>query len=191
MRKAILNIGHGNTINKNGVRVYDPGAVGNGFEEYKYNYDLVNKYVAPYLKEMEVDHEVIIQSERFSKLPAEINRISDKNDIIVSFHLNSVDYNEGNGVEVFYYPTSQKGKELAKIMLDANLKITKLKNRGRKPNVLGARGHALFQKTKAPAVLIESGFITNDRDIATLNAVQEELGRSYAKAIAEYVRREG
>ena len=124
-------------------------------------------------------------------MPAEINTISEKNDNRVSFHLNSVDYNEGNGVEVFYYPTSQKGKELAKIMLDANLKITKLKNRGIKPNVLGARGHALFQKTKAPAVLIESGFITNDRDIATLNAVQEELGRSYAKAIAEYVRREG
>ena len=188
-RKVILNIGHGNTINKKGVRVYDPGAVGNGFEEYKYNYDLVNKYVSPYLKEMEVDHEVIIQSERFSKLPAEINKISDKNDIIVSFHLNSVDYNEGNGVEVFYYPTSQKGKELARIMLEANLTVTRLKNRGIKPNVLGARGHALFQKTKAPAVLIESGFITNDRDIATLNAVQEQLGKSYAKAIADYINR--
>ena len=188
-RKVILNIGHGNTMNKKGVRVCDPGAVGNGFEEYKYNYDLVNKYVSPYLKEMEVDHEVIIQSERFSKLPAEINKISDKNDIIVSFHLNSVDYNEGNGVEVFYYPTSQKGKELARIMLEANLTVTRLKNRGIKPNVLGARGHALFQKTKAPAVLIESGFITNDRDIATLNAVQEQLGKSYAKAIADYINR--
>ena len=189
MRKAILNIGHGNTINKKGVRVYDPGAVGNGFEEYKYNYDLVNKYVSPYLKEMEVDHEVIIQSERFSKLPAEINRISDKNDIIVSFHLNSVDYNEGNGVEVFHYPTSKEGKELAKIMLEANLKITRLKNRGIKPNILGARGHALFQKTKATAVLIESGFITNDRDIAILNAIQKELGKSYAEAIADYINR--
>ena len=188
-RKAILNIGHGNTKNKQGVRVYDPGAVGNGFEEYKYNYDLVNKYVSPYLKEMEIDHEVIIQSERFSKLPDEINKISDKNDIIVSFHLNSVDYNEGNGVEVFYYPTSQKGKEVARIMLEANLTVTRLKNRGIKPNVLGARGHALFQKTKAPVILIESGFITNDKDIATLNAVQEQLGKSYAKAIADYINR--
>ncbi|MCP1226736.1 N-acetylmuramoyl-L-alanine amidase, partial [Sebaldella sp. S0638] len=115
-------------------------------------------------------------------------RISTKDDVIVSFHLNSVDYNEGNGVEVFYYPTSQKGKELAKIMLEANLKVTKLKNRGVKPNVSGARGHALFQKTKATAVLIESGFISNDRDIATLNAVQEQLGKSYAQAIAKYLK---
>ena len=74
-------------------------------------------------------------------------------------------------------------------MLEANLKVTRLKNRGIKPNILGARGHALFQKTKATAVLIESGFITNDRDIATLNAIQKELGKSYAEAIADYINR--
>ena len=188
MSKVILNIGHGNTINKQGVRVYDPGAIGNGQEEYKYNYDLVTNYIAPYLKNKNIPHEVVIQKERFSKLPAEINAISTKNDIIVSFHLNSVDYNAGNGVEVFYYPTSTKGKELAQIMLDANLKVTKLKSRGIKQNVSGARGHALFKNTKGVAVLVESGFITNDKDIATLNAVKKELAESYAEAIINYLK---
>ena len=188
MNKVILNIGHGNTVNKKGQRVYDPGAIGNGQEEYKYNYDLVTNYIAPYLKNKNIPHEVVIQKERFSKLPAEINAISTKNDIIVSFHLNSVDYNAGNGVEVFYFPTSTKGKELAQIMLDANLKVTKLKSRGIKQNVAGARGHALFKNTKGVAVLVESGFITNDRDIATLNAVKKELAESYAEAIINYLK---
>ena len=65
MSKVILNIGHGNTINKQGVRVYDPGAIGNGQEEYKYNYDLVTNYIAPYLKNKNIPHEVVIQKERF------------------------------------------------------------------------------------------------------------------------------
>ena len=35
MNKVILNIGHGNTVNKKGQRVYDPGAIGNGQEKFK------------------------------------------------------------------------------------------------------------------------------------------------------------
>lgn len=186
-RKVILNIGHGNTVNSKGQRVYDSGAVGNGQEEYKYNFDLVNKYVAPYLKAKGVDCEVIIQSVRFSQLPAEINTISTKDDLIVSFHLNSADSNTATGVETFYYPTSAKGKELAQVMLEANLRVTKLKNRGIKKNESGARGHALFKNTKGVTTLVESGFINNSTDIATLNAVQEDLGKSYAEGIIEYL----
>ena len=188
MNKVILNIGHGNTINKKGQKVYDPGAVGNGFEEYRYNYTLVNDYIVPHLKKEGVNYRVIIQSERFSLLPNEINKISDKDDIIISFHLNHVDYESANGAEVFYYPTSAKGKNLAKIMLDTNLKVTKFRNRGIKENKKGANGHALFQRTKATAVLIESGFISNMKEIAVLNALIEDLGESYAYAIIDYIK---
>ena len=186
-KKVILNIGHGNTINKKGQKVYDPGAVENGQEEYKYNFDLVNKYIAPYLKSKGIKCEVIIQSVRFSQLPAEINAISTKDDIIVSFHLNSADTNTATGVETFYYPTSAKGRELAQVMLEANLKVTKLRNRGIKTNEKGARGHALFEGTKGVAILVESGFISNPNDLAALNAVMGDLGKSYADAIIEYL----
>ncbi len=72
-------------------------------------------------------------------------------------------------------------------MLEANLRVTKLKSRGIKKNENGARGHALFKNTKGVVTLVESGFITNLNDIATLNAVMEDLGKSYAEAMIEYL----
>ena len=103
---------------------------------------------------------MIIQSERFSKLAGEINKISTKDDLIVSFHLHSTAAT-ATGVETFYYPTSEKGKELAQLMLDANLQATGLRSRGIKPNNSSDRGHALFQGTKGVTTLLETGFVSN------------------------------
>ena len=184
--KAILNIGHGNTV-VNGKVVYDPGAVGNGFKEHEWNKDFVNNYIVPECKRQGVPYEVIIQSERFSKLAAEINKISTKDDVIVSFHLNSADNKTATGVETFYYPTSSKGKELAQLMLDANLQATGLKSRGIKPNNSGDRGHALFQGTKGVTTLLETSFITNETDMKVLNANKQKLAANYVAAINEYL----
>lgn len=184
--KAILNTGHGNTVNSKGQKVYDPGATGNGFEEHQWNKDFVNNYVVPECKKQGVPYRVIIQSERFSKLAAEINNISTKDDVIISFHLNSA-ASTATGVETFYYPTSNKGKELAQLMLDANLEATGLKSRGIKPNEKGARGHALFQGTKGVTTLLETGFITNETDMKVLNANKQKLAENYVTAIKEYL----
>ena len=183
--KAILNIGHGNTV-VNGKVVYDPGAVGNGFKEHEWNKDFVNNYIVPECKRQGVPYEVIIQSERFSKLAAEINKISTKDDIIVSFHLNSAT-STATGVETFYYPTSSKGKELAQLMLDANLQATGLKSRGIKPNNSGDRGHALFQGTKGVTTLLETGFVSNSTDMKVLNENKQKLAENYVSAIKEYL----
>ncbi len=183
--KAILNTGHGNTV-VNGKVVYDPGAVGNGIEEHQWNKDFVNNYIVPECVRQGVPYQVIIQSVRFSQLPAEINKISTKDDIIVSFHLNSA-ANTATGVETFYYPTSRKGKELAQLMLDANLKATGLKSRGIKPNNSGDRGHALFQGTKGVTTLLETGFISNAADMKVLEANKQKLAVNYVAAIKEYL----
>ena len=183
--KAILNTGHGNTV-VNGKVVYDPGAVGNGIEEHQWNKDFVNNYIVPECVRQGVPYQVIIQSVRFSQLPAEINKISTKDDIIVSFHLNSA-ANTATGVETFYYPTSSKGKELAQLMLDANLKATGLKSRGVKPNNSGDRGHALFQGTKGVTTLLETGFISNTTDMKVLEANKQKLAVNYVSAIKEYL----
>ena len=183
--KAILNIGHGNTV-VNGKIVYDPGAVGNGFKEHEWNKDFVNNYIVPECVRQGVPYQVIIQSEMFSNLVAEINKISTKDDIVVSFHLNSASAS-ATGVETFYYPTSSKGKELAQLMLDANLQATGLKSRGIKQNEKGARGHALFQGTKGVTTLLETGFITNETDMKVLNANKQKLAENYVTAIKEYL----
>ena len=183
--KAILNIGHGTTV-VNGKVVYDPGAVGNGFKEHEWNKDFVNNYVVPECKRQGVPYEVIIQSERFSKLAGEINKISTKDDIIVSFHLNSAAAT-ATGVETFYYPTSEKGKELAQLMLDANLQATGLRSRGIKPNNSSDRGHALFQGTKGVTTLLETGFVSNKSDMKVLEANKQKLAENYVSAIKEYL----
>lgn len=183
--KAILNIGHGNTIS-NGKAVYDPGAVGNGIEEHQWNKGFVNNYIVPECKKQGVPYEVIIQSKNFSGLAGEINKISTKDDIVVSFHLNSAG-STATGVETFYYPTSSKGKELAQLMLDANLQATGLKSRGIKPNNSGDRGHALFQGTKGVVTLLETGFVSNETDMKVLEACKQGLAVNYVVAIKEYL----
>lgn len=184
--KAVLNIGHGNTINSNGQKVYDPGATGNGFEEHQWNKDFVNNYIVPECERQGVPYQVIIQSERFSKLAAEINKMSTKDDIVVSFHLNSAG-STATGVETFYYPTSSKGKELAQLMLDANLQATGLKSRGIKPNNSSDRGHALFQGTKGVTTLLETGFVSNESDMKVLEANKQKLAVNYVTAIKKYL----
>lgn len=183
--KAILNTGHGNTIS-GGKVVYDPGAVGNGIEEHQWNKDFVNNYIVPECKRQGVPYEVIIQSKNFSGLAGEINKISTKDDVIVSFHLNSATAT-ATGVETFYYPTSAKGKELAQLMLDANLKATGLRSRGIKPNNSGDRGHALFQGTKGVVTLLETGFVSNETDMKVLETNKQKLAVNYVAAIKEYL----
>ena len=188
---AILNIGHGNTINDVGEKVYDPGAIYKEneitkIEEHQWNKDFVNNYIVPECKRQGVPYKVIIQSERFSKLAGEINKISTNDDVIVSFHLNSAG-STATGVETFYYPSSNKGKELAQLMLNANLQVTGLKNRGIKPNEKGARGHALFQGTKGVVTLLETGFISNTADMKVLKENKQKLAENYVSAIKEYL----
>ncbi|PHC16575.1 N-acetylmuramoyl-L-alanine amidase, partial [Bacillus wiedmannii] len=78
-------------------------------------------------------------------------------DLVVSFHLNSYDTN-ANGVEVLYYDQQALS---AKIAAQLSKDIGWL-NRGAKER----KDLYVLANTKAPAILIELGFIDNEADMS-------------------------
>ena len=177
MKKVILNVGHG------GVKK-DPGACGNGFEEHAWNKDFVNNYIVPECKEQGVDY-VIVYQDYYSKLPDKINDLANKGDVTLSFHLNAAE-KMANGVEMLFWHTSKKSKELAEFLQEANIEATHLKDRKILPRVRGDRGWTLLYKTVTPCVIVESGFITNKNDMEVLEATKKELAKYYVAAIKNY-----
>lgn len=177
MKKVILNIGHG------GVRK-DPGACANGFEEHAWNKDFVENYIVLECKEQGLDYSIVNQ-DYYSTLPGKINNIANKGDITLSFHLNAAG-ETATGVEMLYWHNSEKSKELAEFLQEANLEATKLKDRKILPRIKGDRGWSLLYKTKTPCVIVESGFITNSEDMKILEETKKLLAKYYVAAVKNY-----
>src|SRR5699024_4500003 len=106
-------------------------------------------------------------------------------DFYISFHHNANLNHWGNwtGVETYFYKTSTKGRELAKIIQAAIVKAYGLKDRGIKT----ANLH-ITRETKMPAVLVEGGFMDSTIDIKKLRDknVLRRAGKLVAQAVATY-----
>ncbi len=91
-------------------------------------------------------------------------------DIFISIHANASDYAKPNGMEVLYAsedknPNKEKGQaRIAQIFNDEVSKATGLNSRGIKnrPEIV------VVGKSNVSAVLLEMGFLTNERDLALL-----------------------
>lgn len=82
-------------------------------------------------------------------------------DLVVSFHLNAFD-TKANGVEVCYYDQQDlAAKVSAQLSKDIGWA-----NRGAKERRYGNERLHVLAETKAPAILIELGFIDNEADMA-------------------------
>lgn len=82
-------------------------------------------------------------------------------DLVISFHLNAYD-GKANGVEVCYYDQ----QDLAAKVSAQLAKDIGWKNRGARERRYGNERLYVLAETKAPAILIELGFIDNDADMA-------------------------
>lgn len=113
------------------------------------------------------------------------SNISDKTraDIFVSFHLNDFQDKTVSGLEVYHYPTSVNGKKLSSNIYNQLIK-DKLYNKKR--GVKGAN-FSVLRETKAPASLIELGFINNTNDLNLILNNSNKFGISIAKGILKYL----
>ena len=172
MAKVFLSAGHGGS---------DPGAVSYGLKEKE-----INLQTLLACKEVLERHNVnVVCSRTTDENDPVSDEVKEANasgaDIAVSFHVNA---GGGDGFEAFYYSTSAKGKELARIA-EKHIKAIGQNSRGLKTG-----NHLYFvRKTTMPAVLFESFFVDNDSDnnIGDTTAEQKEFGVAYAKAILEYL----
>lgn len=99
---------------------------------------------------------------------------------LVSLHLNDFDDDSANGLELLY--GSPASAALAAALQTELLAVTGLRDRGTK-----LRTDLAVLKFDGPAVLIELGFIANDRDRATILAAdtRDAVTRAIAKVLLE------
>ena len=166
MRTIVLDSGHGGS---------DPGAV-NGARLEKN--DNLNLALAVQRRLTDRGQRVIMTRSTDVFIPlAERSAISNRNntDLFVSIHRNAAASSAANGVENFVYinPTPRE-IQYAQIVLDEIVRAGVQSNRGVK------RGNfAVLRNTRAPAMLLEMGFITNQRD----NQLFDQNFDAYAEAI--------
>lgn len=92
-------------------------------------------------------------------------------DFFISIHCNSSDYTGPNGTEILYYNHENgniKTKDLAKILSDELSKTVSLKSSG----VMEMKDDDIFilANAKVPAVIIETGYISNINDLDYLQS---------------------
>lgn len=172
MPKVFLSAGHGGS---------DPGACANGLVEKTIN---LNALLA--CKDVLEDHGVIVITSRTTDANDPVQQeVKEANasgaDIAVSFHANA---GGGDGFEDFYYASSADGKRLAQLLEKYVKEEIGQNSRGCKSG-----NHLMFVRaTTMPAVLVESFFVDNKKDMAIGDTVAEQkaFGVAYAKGILEY-----
>lgn len=192
MARIAIDIGHGSNTFPPSKGVYRGGK---GYAEHDFNSKLAIR-----LKKLleEHGHSVFYGPQKPNSANVGLttrtnwynrNRI----DLVVSIHANANSNPKVSGRCVFYWHTSSKGKSLAQSIV----KEIKAKGYSTHGNGLHAskRGEwtnlHITRVTKMPAVLIESGFMTNSSDFQLIFGSKqdqyiEDMAQAYAKAVVEY-----
>ncbi len=169
MARLCFDYGHGGS---------DPGGVYKGRKEAD---DVLNlgRAVAAVLRR----HGVIIDETRAADVSVSLKARCDFEnkgsfDYFISFHRNAFKPETAAGVETYtYLNPSAKSKGLAEKIQSALVEVG-FANR----EVKEANFHVL-RETKAPAVLIEIGFIDNSQDNALFDGKRDEIVKAVAGAI--------
>ena len=179
-KTVVLDAGHGGK---------DPGKVGtNGVLEKDINLKISEK-VKEYLELKGI--EVIMtrendemcgghnesKSEDMKKRVDIINEI--KPDLAVSIHQNSYTDPSVKGAQTFYYSESEEGRRIAEIIQSNLLGFDKENHRKAKAN----DNYYLLTKTKVPTVIVECGFLSNQREAEKL--ADEDYQDQISKVIVD------
>jgi N-acetylmuramoyl-L-alanine amidase len=103
---------------------------------------------------------------------------SQRDAAFLSIHFNAAPRAGASGVETYYY--SGRSRSLAEAVHREVLRVMGTENRG-----IRQRGFYVIRHTSCPAVLIESGFLTNPQEVRRLgsSAFQDQLAGAMARAI--------
>jgi len=110
--------------------------------------------------------------------------------ILVSIHVNSIDDNiRLRGPIVYYHPSSSASREVAN-RLQKRLNLIYEGAKGYKPIKHAPRrgNYLLLKSTRKPAVIVETGFITNPGDFVLLHSAKykNNMAQAIAAGLEEY-----
>ena len=147
--KIFINAGHGGS---------DTGAVSKNSTKEK---DITNNISALLVNELikkGYNVEFFQQSRNVTEVSSA--EVTSNSDLFISIHCNSVVNPEARGVEVLYYTKSKKGKIIAQTLQNELVWSTKLRDR----QIKARDDLHVLKRTKAPAVLIELAFLSNEKE---------------------------
>jgi N-acetylmuramoyl-L-alanine amidase len=186
-------------VNSKALIVLDPGHGGHDvgtqsiskprYQEKSLNLVTAN-FVKGYLEQLGYRVVMTRKEDEFISLDKRARFANElKPDMFISIHYNSAPSSEANGVEVFFYHSKEnaaragQSKKLAQAVLKNVLSNTKANSRGVKHG-----NFAVIRETDMPAVLIEGGFITNEKELKSLKdpLYLKKLAWGIAKGVEEY-----
>ena len=157
--------------------------INGGNEEYFMN--LVADAIEPYLTASGISFARNTPTQTLSQAIAQSN--AGNYDLHLAIHSNAAGAaNSGNvrGTDVYYYPTSSRGKRAADIIAENYKDIYPLPDRVK---TVATTSLAELKRTKAPAVLIETAYHDNLADADWIQENIGAIGRNLAQSIAEFL----
>lgn len=173
MVRICIDIGHGGS---------DPGAGYKGRKEKDDNLKLGLAVSKEFRR-----HGILVDETRTTDITLSLEERSNfenkkKYDLFISFHRNAFKPEQANGVETFtYINQTLKAKNLAHKIQKALVGVG-FTDRG----VKKANFHVL-RETKAPAILIEVGFLDNTKDNQLFDSKFDEIVKGISKAVLDEV----
>ncbi len=165
----------------------DPGTIGNGIYEKHVTLPISLKlgrilqqmgYSVVYTRTEDID----LDLEPRVRLAERVNA-----EVFVSIHANALEARsrEVSGVETYHARGSAISRQLASFVHDQVISGTGALDRG----VRGAGFHVI-KYTSMPAILVETGFVTNPREAANLNnpAYQDRMAGSIARGVDQFIK---
>lgn len=172
--KVVIDPGHGGT---------DYGAIREGINEKDITLDL-SKRVASILKSKGYKVAMTRNEDIYLGLQERCDYTEQENpELFVSIHVNSAVAIEPYGIETHYY--HDQSKELADIVQKHLSKNIDTKNRG----VIKSKFYVI-NHTEVPAILVETGFLSNPEERALLltEKRKQALSKSIADGIIDYLK---
>ena len=157
--------------------------VGGGPEEYYMT--LIAAAMQPYLTARGIEFDRNDPQQPLSQIISDAN--GQAYDLHLAIHSNaSPQGQEGKntGVQIYYYPTSTRGKRFADLIEKSYKPIYREPMNVR---TIPSANLAELKRTKAPAVLIETAFHDNRDDATWIRSNIDTIARALSQAVAEYL----
>lgn len=174
MSKIFIDPGHGG---------HDPGAVSHNIKEKDITLD-IGLLLGEMLKKEGFKVGFTRTNDSFVSLSDRANKSNSFGaDVFISIHCNAFTSPLAKGVETFYFRTSKKGQKLASKFQNSIVQ-NKLStaDRGSKQG-----NFYVLRRTKATAVLLELGFLTNVIDRNILIAKKREFAEAVYEGLKDYL----
>lgn len=184
----ILDAGHSPDTPGKRSPVLDDGRQ---LQEWEYTRDICDR-VAAKLKALGIAYHVLTPRTNYdvgpsarAELANEINGSVNIPSITLSLHGNAAGqsgWTDADGIAVFYWHTSETGREMAERCCEMLCEYTGLDSRGPKPN----DSYSILKKTNRPAILLEMGFYTDPAEV--LFMLSDEGREKFADGIVAFLK---